>query len=269
MSDRHGDDTDAAPIRAGGVPPDEGGGRRTVEPDPSGAGARRRLAGPRARPSGRAVVGGLLVALAMVITFAAASHPPGRPRATVVVVRRAVLLGSRLQAADLAIERVDLPAPLAGQTYGSIDQAVGLVTLGPLQPGDLLQHSTVARAEVAPGLHELSFAVDRDQALDGDLVPGQTVDLLATYGTGQSAETVVVARQVRLIDVDDHSQTSLASTGKLVVTVALATDAQVLAATHASQVGAVTLARSDGSGSGQASSPPDSYTFPATTSATG
>jgi len=224
---------------------------------------RRRLAAGRPLPSGRALVGGLLVAVAMLITFAAATHHDRGPTQSMVVARRRVPLGRRLAAADLATERVQVPDAVAAGAFRASDQAVGQVTLGPLDPGDVVERAAVAPPASAAGLHVLSFPIDRERALDGALQAGQSVDLLATYGTGASAQTVVVARGVRLIDVADDGHQSLASAGKLVVSVGLADASDALAATHASQVGALTLVSSEGAASGAGAEPgPDSYSVP-------
>ena len=231
-------------------------------PGPSPASSRRRLAGSRPRPSGRALAGGLLVALAMLVTFAAATHHDAGPGQSVVVARHRVPLGTRLAAADLATERVQVPDAVAAEAFGSSDQVRGQVTLGPLDAGDVVERAAVATPAAAPSLHVLSFPIDRERALDGALRAGQAVDLLATYGTGASARTVVVARGVRLIDVVDDSRQSLASAGKLVVTVGLATASDALAATHASQVGALTLVSRDRAAGAGADPGPDSYSLP-------
>jgi Flp pilus assembly protein CpaB len=243
----------------------------TVEPDPGPGGpgptpasSRRRLAGARPRHSGRALAGGLLVAVAMLVTFAAATHHDQGPGQSVVVARHRVPLGTRLAATDLATERVQVPDAVAAGAFGSSDQVAGQVTLGPLDAGDVVERAAVATPAAAPALQVLSFPIDRERALDGALQAGQSVDLLATYGTGASAQTVVVARDVRLIDVVDDSRQSLASAGRLVVTVGLASASDALAATHASQVGALTLVSRDrAAAGGGADRGPDTYSLPA------
>ncbi len=220
------------------------------------------MAGRRPLPSGRALLGGLLVALAMVVSFAVADHHDAGPRQTVVVARHRVRPGSALTAADVAVEHAQLPPRLAAHTFSTAAQVIGQVTLGPLDADDVIEHTQVVRPRAAPGRHELSFPIDRERALDGDLEPGQTVDLLATYGTGLSAQTVVVARAVQLLDVSDASHESLESAGKLVITVALADANQALRAAHAAQVAAVTLVRSDPSTDPSGPAGANTYSLP-------
>ncbi len=71
---------------------------------------------------------------------------------------------------------------------------------------------------------------------------GEPLDLLATYGTGDSARTEVVARGLRLVDMDDAHQ-GLEGSGKVVVTVELADPDLVVPVTHATDVATITLVR--------------------------
>ncbi len=226
--------------------------------------ARRLLPGRRPLPSGRAVVGGLLVALAMLISFAVANHHDAGPHQAMVVARHRIRTGTVLSNADLATEQAQLPSGAATQTFTTTAEVVGQVTLAPLDGGDVIERAQVVRPVAAPDRHELSFPIDRERALDGNLEPGQTVDLLATYGTGESAETVVVARGVRLVDVSDGSHESLESAGKLVITVALADADQALRAAHATQVAALTLVRSAASTGSGSTAGATSYSLPPT-----
>jgi len=223
---------------------------------------RPQLPGRRPLPSGRALVGGLLVAVAMLATFAIANHHGGGPSQRAVVARHRIALGQRLTGADLEVAGVDLPDATRAEMFASASAAVGRVALSPLAAGDLIERSSLAPPNVVPGRHELSIPIDRDRALDGALVPGELVDLLATYGTGDGARTVVVARRVRLIEVDD-SHGSLDSAGKLVITIALANPDDVLPTTHASQVGALTLVQTSGAAADAASAGSSSYSVPA------
>jgi Flp pilus assembly protein CpaB len=106
---------------------------------------------------------------------------------------------------------------------------------------------------------EFSFPVDRERAMNGRLQPGESVDVLVTYGTGDSARTLVVAPGVRLLDVTEAGKATLGSNGKVVVTLLLTDAEQLLQAAHASAVGAVTLVRSTGATPG---SPLDTYVTP-------
>ncbi|HVN52119.1 MAG TPA: SAF domain-containing protein [Acidimicrobiales bacterium] len=196
----------------------------------------------RPLPSSRAVVGGLVVAVAMLASFAVAGRSRGAPKGRVVVARHDVHLGARLHADDLGVVAVDLPGRAAAETFSSPADLDGAVALAPLRAGDVIDRSAVSTDPGEPGGAQLSFPLDRDRALDGDLDLGEQLDLLATFGSGETARTQVVARRVRLVAVDTDGG-GLEDAGKLVVTVELPDSTDLLAVTHAAQVGDVTLAR--------------------------
>jgi Flp pilus assembly protein CpaB len=204
-------------------------------------------------PSGRAVLGGLLVAVAALGVFAAYAGAQQPPRTTVVVATTSLPAGHRLSPSDLRTVQVDLPAGTASSTYASVDDLVGAVTLAPLDAEELVQRSAVLAADAdAPPVHEFSFPLERERAVDGDLRPGERVDLLATYGTGSDAYTVVLARGAVVSAVDDASSGSLTSSGSLVLTLALGSADEVLDVAHASQVASLTVVRATLAGDGDA-----------------
>jgi len=221
-----------------------------------GEGARGDDPPPRARhrpalPSGRAVLGGLLIAVAMVATYLAASGATDGPAGRAVVAARSLPIGHRVEAGDLRVAAVDLPDDAAGRLFASPEVLVGARTTADLQPGDLILRSTVvAGDDHPPGTRAFSFPVDRERAANGHLQPGERVDVLATFGTGDSARTDVVATGVRLLALEELGRATIGSNGKVVVTVALAADTDVVRATQASEVAAVTVIRAaDGGGS--------------------
>ncbi|MEA2702922.1 MAG: hypothetical protein QOD63_867, partial [Actinomycetota bacterium] len=70
-------------------------------------------------------------------------------------------------------------------------------------------------------------------------------DLLATYGTGNDAFTLVVVRQALLVGID-RPRTSSGDSGPATVTVAVDDPADAVALAHAIQLGKVTLVRATG-----------------------
>lgn len=200
------------------------------------------------RPSGRAMAGGLLVAVAAVLVFSAYAGAGERPTRSMVVVRRDVAPGHTITADDLDVRTGDLPDELAGRTFTTLDEVVGAVALGPLVEGDLVQAGAVRRGD-GDGRPEFSFPVEREQALAGDVRAGEEVDLLATFGTGSDAETVVLARGAQVREVVEARAGTIGSTGRLVLTVGLATGDEVLDLAHAAQVATITVVRAGGTGS--------------------
>ena len=130
------------------------------------------------------------------------------------------------------------------------------MTLGPVGAGELVQEGAVrvdldgsasTGTDEATG-PEFSFPVDRERALAGDVRPGEEVDLLATFGSGSDATTEVLARRARVLHVQEARTGTLGSSGRLVLTVGLASDAEVVDVAHASEVAVITLVRPSGKG---------------------
>lgn len=223
-----------------------------VPPSSTTTGPTRNSRSGRSRPNlptGRALVGGLLVTVAAVLVFASYAGAQGSPATTVVVARRTIDPGARLTTDDIEVRTVDLDDALTGRAFTSVEDLVGSVALGPLASGDLVQSSTVRLPEIRsadPNQAQFSFPVERDRALNGELRPGEIVDLLATFGTGSSATTEVLASDARVLGVESAGSGSLGSTGRLVLTVALRSDDVVVDVAHASQVAAITVVRSSG-----------------------
>jgi Flp pilus assembly protein CpaB len=201
-------------------------------------------------PSSRAVVGGLLIAVAMVAVFLVASGATVGPAQQAVIARRTIAIGHRLTVDDLDLAAVDVPDPTRARLFPTLDTAVGAITVAPLDADELIGRAAVVTTGTdLADTHDFSFPVDRERAVNGHLQPGETLDVLATYGTGDDARTEVVARGVRLLDLEEAGKATIGSNGKVVVTLAMTSADDVLRAAHASEVAAITLVRSDGSSS--------------------
>ena len=214
-------------------------------PDPGGAAPRAGSLRPVPRlATGRAALGGLLVALAALGVFAAWSRASSPPSTRYLVLATDVPVGSTLRASDLGWVAVDLPSVVAAGAFDDPDAVVGSVTLAPLAEGDLLTASAVAPAAEAPDAgHEVSLTLERARAVGGVLEPGEWVDIMATYGTGTDAWTEVLARRAVVVALAEASDGGLAASGQVVVTIALAAPDDVIETINALDAGTVTLVR--------------------------
>ena len=198
-------------------------------------------------PRHRAVVGGVLIALAACLAFVAASTDHGTANHTVVVARRVIAPGTQLSSADIEIRTVAISNELFDHGFSDPDELLHSVTLAPIGAGELLQRSAV-RVSAAPSSGVgFSFPIDREHAIDGELRAGDTVDVLAAFGSGLDAHTALLARSVRLTQVTTTDSSSVAGAGRLVVTASFADTDKVLDVAHAAQVAALTLVRTTGS----------------------
>lgn len=202
----------------------------------------------RQLPGGRAVVGALLVVAAAFGVFAVTAGADDTPSTTYIVITTSLPLGSTLTERDLRLEPIDLPPATAATSFTSAAEVIGAVTLAPLVEGQLLSASSVLLADRAGPASEapsteFSFSVERDHAVNGELQPGELVDVLATYTNAGEGYTDVVARSARLTSIDDGSSDSIATPGTIIVTLALTDPGVVLALAHAKETAAVTLVR--------------------------
>lgn len=200
----------------------------------------------RALPSGRALSGGFLVAVASVGTFAAYRGSSSRPTHRYVTAAQDIAAGETVGADDVRTAPVDLPDDIAAHAFVDAGEVVGRVALAPVASGELLQTSAVADRDKADPRYELSVPVERARALAGALESGELVDVVATIGTGSDAKTTVVAHRAAVVRVLDAKRAAVGSTGDIVVELALPTADEVLAVTHASQAGTLTIVRATG-----------------------
>lgn len=209
----------------------------------NGTGGARVLRRRRALPSGRAVAGGLLVAVSAIGIFAAYRDAAAGPSRAYVVAARPLSAGSTIRAGDLRLVPVDLPPSLARAAFTETAPLLGTTVLGPVDAGELVQAGGVVRGQANPR-RRVSFSLEAARALDGDLRRGDRVDVLATYGSGGAdAFTTVVADRVLVAAVSDEGR-SISAGRTIVVTLEFDDGRDVLAVTHAVRAGAVTLARS-------------------------
>lgn len=210
------------------------------------SGSSRTVTRRPALPNGRAVVGGFLVAVSALGIFTAYARATAGPTTSYVVARHDLALGTQLAADDLVELPMSLPASVAG--HAAFDQAssvVGATTIGPIRKGELVQAGDLVRKRSGPAELEVSFEIAPARALAGSLRPGEVVDVLATFGAGADAYTVVVVQQARVL-ASTSTRTAL-TTGADVISLAVASSDAALALTHAVNAGEVTLVRSTGS----------------------
>jgi Flp pilus assembly protein CpaB len=230
------------------------------------AAAPRSIERRRGLPAGRAVVGGLLVALAAIGIFAAYTGATDGPSASYAVVARDVGIGSVIRPEDVAVRAMDLPATVAGRAFRSAADLTGAIALAPLARGELVQRGEVSHDRTKGPAHQVSFALDRDRAVDGALQPGDRVDVLATYGSSDSAYTIVVVRGARVLQGSAADASGLGSSRSVVLTLAVTSADDVLAVAHAARAAQVTVVRTTMAGGDRGA---DEYRPPAPPTARG
>jgi hypothetical protein len=191
----------------------------------------------RGLPGGRAVLGGVLMAVAAVGVFVAydqAGRPPSDP---IVVTTRAIRAGEVLEPSDLRAEEGELPNGALG--FASVDALVGHVALGPIGDGEVVQPSAVTD-EAGEAAHEVAITLPRSQIAVGRLKQGERVDVFVTY----DEITRSVVRGTPVVQIGGEDDGSLTSDRDITVVVAVPSGDAVAALVHALRTGDVTVVRS-------------------------
>jgi Flp pilus assembly protein CpaB len=196
-------------------------------------------------PGARAVVGALLVAVAVVGIYAAAVERRAAPAGAYVVAARAIHAGDTLSARDLTRTPVDLPASLRSHAFRDVSVLRGATALAPVAAGELVQSSQVIRKRGGSRSTEVSFPIEASR-VGANLREGDRVDVIATFGTGLDAFSLVIARHVDVLSVS-RPRTSLGGESTTVVlTVALPNRDDTLALAHATRVAQLGVVRTTG-----------------------
>ncbi|MCB0976706.1 MAG: hypothetical protein KDB02_04540 [Acidimicrobiales bacterium] len=193
-------------------------------------------------PSSRAAAGGLLVAVAAIGTWAAASGGNDAPRTKYLVARHAVAAGVALQESDLTLVAVDLPDRLRSSAFDDVDELVGAVTRGPLAAGDLVQSGSVSAGGAPVGQTELSFSVDPRWAVGGEIAVGDRITVYTTDDDGVTRRVLTGVDVLRVTSPDDDG---LAADGTQTVVVSAA-GADVARAVAATRTADITVVRVNG-----------------------
>ncbi len=207
----------------------------------------RTISPRRGLPNGRALLGALLISIAAVGAYTAATRGSGAPGTRYLVVTSAVAAGQPVRLDDVAFETMDIPADVARSALGS---AVGLdaaTALRDLRPGEILSIDDLLAAPVLDGVpigavHELSIPVPLDRT-PGDLVRGDRVTVLSTLRIGDTPTTVVALEDAVVVAFDSKSD-QLGSTGTGVLTLAIPDADAVVSTAHFAQQGDLTIVRS-------------------------
>lgn len=205
----------------------------------------------RELPGGRAVVGGFLVAVAAVGIFAAFQAATAEPATRFVTAADDVEVGTQLTADDLELTPIDLPDAVAGGVFTEPDVVVGATAVGPIFAGELVQASDLVATGDDPGRQQLSFAVSASRALGGAIQPGERVDVLATYGSGEDAVTTRIVEQVLVLRASEGDDQIVGGSGLRFV-VSLDDPDQALALANAVDTADLTVVRTTAARSGGA-----------------
>lgn len=185
-------------------------------PEPPGRAFRPR----EGLPTGRAVVGALLVTIAALGAFAFASQDHRGPIDGFLVLTDDVEAGETIALTDVAFAVMDVPPEVAANAVRNDDGVEGATALRLLRTGEVLDGRAISAAPVVDGeaidpAHELTFPVRRNRA-PAHLRRGDRVTVLAHHDG-----MLVTALEDALVLSYDTGGPSVLSASEGVLTVAL------------------------------------------------
>lgn len=123
------------------------------------------------------------------------------PEVSVVVAAGRIERGSAMAPRDLRLTRMPVAYAPPG-AFNDVSRAAGRIALADLSPGEVVTETRLARVRAGPvaslvpqGLRAFAVPVSFPAGL---VAPGDRVDVLATFNTGQ-AHTETVVREVEIL----------------------------------------------------------------------
>ena len=196
----------------------------------------------RGLPGSRAVVGGLLVAVGALGTWASVTSAGRSEDSRYVVAARLIAPGQRIEPGDLRTETMDLPDRVRSSAFTDPEAIVESVALGPIGAGELVQSGSVATPKGAEAAAELSFSVETDWAVAGSLRVGDVIDVFATDDRAAAAVTTLVLDDVVIRRISEPGGDGLGADRSQTITVGVS-PAAVEDAVTATRTATVTVVR--------------------------
>ena len=197
----------------------------------------------RGLPSGRAVLGALLVTLSAVGAFALASRNDQVPDTSYLVVTQIIEAGQAVNLDDVALIPMTLPHKVARNAVSSMSGVDGAIATRDLVEGDVISTRDLIAATDPGGVsvgavHEMSLPVARDR-IAGRIVAGDLVTILVTLRHKDENITMVGIEDARTLKWSSENSTS----SKGILTLALASSLETMGLAHLIQQGEVTVIR--------------------------
>ena len=194
----------------------------------------------RGLPSGRAVLGGLLISLSILGVLFALQLGEDATFRDVVVAREDLAPGTILEAQHLAqiTVRLDESATFVAAESNAL---IGQVVLGPVGRLEFMQASNVAPAsgiDAQGGLAVVSLAIDPNRA-PFSLAAGEIVSVLATFDDADPAVTELIADRVMVLSYDTGNGDF--GTNDAVLRLGIAQGELASAIVNASQTGEISI----------------------------
>jgi Flp pilus assembly protein CpaB len=144
-------------------------------------------------------------------------------RVPVAVATHDLAPGARLHPGDVRYVPVAMSTDLLATTLDrtAVRRAAGQVVVGPIRSGELVTRGRLRPRAARSGRRAMSVPIDPARAVDGDLAPGDRVDVVVA---GQS-DVAIVVPNAEVLAVDRGDDSTFASAARQ-ITVTLAVDAR-------------------------------------------
>ncbi len=162
-------------------------------------------------PNGRAIIGGLLVVIAVLGLLAAYRSSTKVRTIDYLVARADIPAGRVITADDLALAPMVLYRDSARQAFTRPDDVIGKLALIAVSNGTLIQRHALADRILPERGRRLSIELEPAQALSGRIEPGDRVDVVSTP-TGD-APASVIERNALITNVDGLGDASDVAVG--------------------------------------------------------
>ncbi len=192
-------------------------------------------------PSGRAIAGGLLVALSGLGLATAHDAATAEPTTQFLVVTEAVDAGERIDRAHLGWVTTALADDLARTSFTDPDEALGRIALTAIPANSLLHRDHLGDApprEDGPA-RRVTLEMEPARALDGTLRSGDVVDVVASGGQPGSTEVIIDGALVESVGRPDDDR--IGSAGKVRLTLVVADELAATVLIDAAEHQRVTL----------------------------
>ena len=214
---------------------------------PLGSAAARHAGSARAPLRPRLITGGALCSVAALGLWWAFEQAAAEPETRFAVARTRLAPGRVIEAADVAMVSIRLPAEVEATVFGDGDDVVGSLVVEAVHAGELLTQGDIGAPQPVAGRdgsYAISVELDRPQALNGLLAVGERVDVVVS-GHLRTDGAAVVASDTLVLDVDDPSGAEHVS-DTVVVTLQVPDRAGAVSVAAAADAGAITLIRAWG-----------------------
>jgi len=199
-----------------------------------------------ALPRGRAVVGGLLVAMAAVGLLLAHQAATRHHVTSWLIARRPIPAGTHIRDSDVSFAPMELYSGTAQRAFRSPTGLIGATARTDIAAGELLQRSDLGSRRSASGpLRRLTLDLTPAQALDGSISGGDRVDIVSS---GDDAGTTSVIAHRVLVEAVRHPSGGLGSSDSVRLTLVVANEKTAQSVIDGALHGKITLLTGAGHG---------------------